>query len=193
MAHQLCAAGQTVSLGSGPSHRVLPEVILMVRHRHTVPALIAALLLGLVAIAPVAANNTAQALPFAQDWTNTSLITVNDNWSGVPGVTGFRGQDITTGFDTDPKTLLGESALAGDLDVIPNLTTLVTNGGVAEYHLANPVVALQADAGSDAPYLLLHLDTTGAGNVRVAYNVRDIDGTGDNAVQQVALQYRVGA
>ena len=163
------------------------------RHRYTVPALIAVFVLSVVAIVPVAANNTAQTLPFAQDWTNTNLITVNDNWSGVPGVTGFRGQDITTGVDIDPQTLLGESTLAGDLDVIPNLNTLVTNGGVGEYHLTNPVVGLQADGGSDAPYLLLHLDTTGAGNVKVAYNVRDIDGTGDNAVQQVALQYRVGA
>ena len=81
------------------SNRVLPEVISMVRHRHTVPAFIAALLLGLVTIAPVAANTTAQTLPFTQDWTNTNLITVNDSWSGVPGVTGFRGQDITTGVD----------------------------------------------------------------------------------------------
>ena len=87
------------------------------RHRHAVPALIAVFVLSVVAIVPVAANNTAQALPFAQDWTNTNLITVNDNWSGVPGVTGFRGQDITTGVDIDPQTLLGKSTLAGDLDV----------------------------------------------------------------------------
>ena len=51
------------------------------RHRHTVPALIAAFLLSLVTIVPAAANNTAQALPFAQNWTNTShLLTVDDDW-----------------------------------------------------------------------------------------------------------------
>ena len=131
------------------------------RHRHTVPAVIAAFALSVVATVPVAANSTAQLLPFTQDWTNTGLITVNDSWSGVPGVTGFRGQDITTGVDTDPQTLLGKSTLANDLDVIPNLVTLVTNGGVGEYHFTNPVVALQPDVGSDAPYLLFHLDATG--------------------------------
>ena len=37
-----------------------------------------------------------------------------------------------------------------------------------------------------------HLDTTGRANVYVAYILRDIDGTADNAIQPVALQYRVG-
>ena len=37
------------------------------RHRHMVPALIAAFLLGLVTIVPAAANNTAQPLPFSHD------------------------------------------------------------------------------------------------------------------------------
>jgi len=37
------------------------------------------------------ANNTYQSLPFSQDWSNTGLITVNDDWSGVPGVIGYRG------------------------------------------------------------------------------------------------------
>ena len=58
MAHQLCRPGQSVDLGSRASNRVLPEVISMVRrHRHAVPALIAAFLLGLVTIVPAAANN----------------------------------------------------------------------------------------------------------------------------------------
>ena len=30
---------------------------------------------------PAAANTTPQALPFTQDWTNTGLITVDDNWA----------------------------------------------------------------------------------------------------------------
>ncbi|HSH34156.1 MAG TPA: hypothetical protein VLB31_11075 [Actinomycetota bacterium] len=168
------------------------------RHRHAVPALIAGFLLGLVAIVPAAANNTAQTLPFAQDWTNTSQINFADNWStggpapntpGVQGIIWFLGQDITTLTDIDPQTLLGVSASATDVDVIPNQNnTAITNGGVAEFQIANPVVALQASPTADAPYLLLHLDTTGASNITVSYNLRDLDPTGDDAIQQFALQ-----
>src|SRR4051794_13955570 len=46
---------------------------------------------------------------------------------------------------------------------------------------------------ADAPFLLFNLDTTGQANVDVAYELRDLDGSVDNAVQPVALQYRVGA
>ena len=164
------------------------------QHRHTVPALVAAFLLSLVTVVPATADNTAQTVPFSQDWSNTGLITTNDNWSGVPGVIGFLGQDITTGTGVDPQTLLTESTLTNDVDVIPNQTnTAITNGGVAEFAITDPVVALQGSGTADAPYLLIHLDTTGVSNISVAYNLRDIDGTGDNAIQPVALQYRVGA
>ena len=49
------------------------------------------------------------------------------------------------------------------------------------------------DAIADAPYLRINLDTTGLRNVAVAYILRDIDDTADNAVQPVALQFRVGS
>ncbi len=69
-----------------------------------------------------------------------------------------------------------------------------TTGGVTEFDgLPNPAVALAGSGTADAPYLRLHLDTTGAASVRVAYTLRDLDGSGDNATQAVALQYRVGA
>ncbi len=145
--------------------------------------------------APACADNTAQALPFSQNWSNTGLITANDNWSGVPGIEGFLGQDITTTTGTDPQTLLGVSALANDLDVIANQTNpnTLTQGGVAEFQIADPVVALQGSGTADAPYLLLHLATTGQQTIVVSYNLRDIDGSTDNSTQQVALQYRVGS
>jgi len=44
----------------------------------------------------VSADTTPQPLPFMQDWTNIGLITVNDNWSMVPGVTGYLGDYRTT-------------------------------------------------------------------------------------------------
>jgi hypothetical protein len=140
------------------------------------------------------ADTTPQSLPFTQSWTNTGLITANDNWSGVPGVEGYLGQDITTSTSTDPQTLLTTSSVANDLDVIANQTnTAITNGGVAEFELANPTIALQGSGTADAPYILITLDTTGLSSISVSYNLRDIDGTTDNAVQPVALQYRVGA
>jgi uncharacterized repeat protein (TIGR01451 family) len=138
------------------------------------------------------ANNTYQALPFSQNWTNTALIAVDDDWSGVPGVVAYRGDNLTGGTGTDPQTILADGS-ATPVDVIANQgSPITTTGGVAEFEIADPVVALQGSGTADAPFILLHLDTTGWQDVIVTYNVRDIDGTSDNAVQQVALHYRVG-
>ena len=134
-------------------------------------------------------------LPYTQAWTNIAAISANDDWSGVPGVAGFLGQDITTATAVDPQTLLGTSTLAGDVDVIANQlnpNTLAT-GGVAEFHITDPVVALQGSGTADAPYVLFNFATTGQSSIVVAYNLRDIDGSADNAAQPVALQYRVGS
>src|SRR5262245_44393635 len=169
--------------------------------RHSVVALVSALLLSLFTIIPAEANSTAQPLPFSQNWTNEGQITISDNWGGVAGVEGFLGQDITTLTGVDPQTLLGTSSVANDLDVIANqVNTALTNGGVAEFQttplpasLTDATVALQGSGTADAPYVLLHLDTSGVPNVRVSYSLRDIDGTTDNAVQPVALQFRVGS
>ncbi|HKZ55875.1 MAG TPA: Ig-like domain-containing protein [Anaerolineales bacterium] len=154
-----------------------------------IPALAAALALG---VAAVRADSSAQALPFSQDWSNTGLITTNDDWSGVPGIIGYRGDNLTSANDVDPQTVIADEST---VDVNANQTspnTFIT-GGVAEFHIADPAVALQGSGTADAPFLLLHLDTTGLSNITVAYNLRDIDGSSDNATQQVALQFRVGA
>ena len=39
-------------------------------------------------VAPAALAQTAQTLPFSQNWTDTGLITVDDVWTGVPGIVG---------------------------------------------------------------------------------------------------------
>ena len=137
-------------------------------------------------------GQTPQALPFSQNWGNIGLIIVNDNWSGVPGIIGYRGDDITTVTGSDPQTLLGEGTPV--LNVIANQTNPnITNGGVAEFDgIANPVVAMQGSGTADAPNLIIAFITTGLTNIQVSYNIRDIDATADNAVQPVALQYRVG-
>lgn len=151
-----------------------------------------ALVLAL-ASAAAHADSTPQPLPYHQDWSDASLVVANDDWSHAPGVEGFLGQGITSGTGVDPQTLLGVSAVAGDLSVLANQTsTAITNGDVAEFEIANPTIALQGSGTADAPYVLLHLNTTGWRAIRVRYQLRDIDGTADRALQQFALQYRVG-
>lgn len=54
----------------------------------------------------VSANNTPQTLPFSQNWTNTTFISMPDDWSMVPGIIGYRGDDLTILTGTDPRTIL---------------------------------------------------------------------------------------
>ncbi len=68
-----------------------------------------------------------------------------------------------------------------------------TSGGVLEAEITDSVIALQGSGTADAPNILINLDTTATSNILVAYNVRDIDGAVDNAIQPVALHYRVGS
>jgi hypothetical protein len=141
------------------------------------------------------ADSTYQTLPFSQNWGSTGLITTNDNWSGVPGVEAYLGQDITPSTAVDPQTLLTTSSVINDLDVIANQTNpnTLSNGGVAEFDgIADPTIALQGSGTADAPYLILYLNTTGQTGIHVSYDLRDIDGSTDNAIQPVALQYRIG-
>lgn len=130
---------------------------------------------------------------FSQDWTSIGLITANDNWANVPSIIGYLGDsDAGSPTGVDPRTLVADAPVT--VDAIANQSaTSITNGGVAEFEIGNPTVALQGSGTSDAPYLVIHLNSTGMQNISIAYDVRDIDATTDNAVQQVALQYRVGA
>ncbi len=135
------------------------------------------------------------AYPFTQSWGSPGLIAANDDWSGVPSITGYRGDvDAASPTDVDPRTRT--DVALGAVDVIANQANpnTVTAGGVAEFdQLADPMVALQGSGTADAPSLVVAVDTTGRSNLNVAYNVRDVDGATDNAAQQVALQYRVGS
>lgn len=140
-------------------------------------------------------DSTSQVLPFSQNWSNAGLITANDNWSGVPGIVGYLGDYDTAGSPTnvDPRTLLLDYAVSVDVIANQSAPNTLTSGGVAEFDgIADPVVAMQGSGTADAPFLLIHVDTTDQKNIRVQYNVRDVDGSADNAAQQVALHYRVG-
>ncbi|HEX9946054.1 MAG TPA: Calx-beta domain-containing protein, partial [Allosphingosinicella sp.] len=127
---------------------------------------------------------------FSQDWSNTNLITTNDDWSAVPFIVGYLG-DIDTGSPTgvDATTVTGPAL--GAVDVIANQnTTGNTSGGVAEFQIANPTVGIQGSGTADAPSLVLYMDSTGRSAVRLQATLRDLDGGTDNASQQINVQYR---
>lgn len=130
------------------------------------------------------------AFPYTQDWSNPDLITTNDDWSGVTGVQGYLGQDLTTSTGTDPQTLTGESALAGDTDVVANAAATATNGGVVE--VQGQTIAIQGSGTGDAPYVAFHLDLTGQSDAKFSFDARDLDAGADNSTQQIAVHYRVG-
>lgn len=129
-----------------------------------------------------------------QNWSNTGQITANDDWVGVPSIVGYLGDEVTAATGVDPRTLTASGS--GAVDVIANQTNpgTLTSGGVAEFDgIANPAVALNGSGTGDAPSLILYLDATNRQDVRVQFNVRDLDASADDAQQQLAVQYRVGS
>ena len=133
-------------------------------------------------------------LPFGQNWSNTNLINADDEWGGVPGIVGYRGDGLASGTGADPQTVLTEGTTPV-VDVIANQSNpnTLTSGGVAEFQLADPVVALQGSGTAKAPNLVVSVSAAGQNNLTVFYSLRDVDGSADNSVQPVALQYRVGS
>lgn len=139
-------------------------------------------------------TNTPQTLPFTQNWSSATMITTDDDWSGVPGIIGYQGTDLFTTIGGDLSTLTADGAGTA-VDVFANQTNPDTfiSGGVAEFDtIANPVVALQGSATADVPHIVIHLNTTGTTAINFACNLRDIDNAVDNSAQQINIQYRVG-
>jgi Thrombospondin type 3 repeat len=159
-------------------------------------AIAAAIALALLAPAPARADSAPQRPPFSQDWTAPDLISADDDWSGVPGVVGYRGDGLTETAGVDPRTVTADGS-ATPVDVNANRADPAAVGlaaGVTEFALAEPTVAIQGSATADAPHLLFSLDTTGRSAVTVSYVLRDIDASSNaDAAQAIALQYRVGA
>lgn len=157
------------------------------------PACLAAL--GCVASGVAFADTTPQSLPFAQNWNNTGLLGTTGSWTNVPGIVGYRGDDITGGTGADPQTLTGVGTVVVSAAVNQGATLLNNTGaggGVAEFEIANPVIGLNGSGTADAPHIVVHLSTIGQSAITVNYLLRDLDSTTDHAIQPVALQYRVG-
>jgi hypothetical protein len=133
--------------------------------------------------------------PFRQDWTDTTLIRVADDWTSVPSIIGYLGNDgASTATILDPQIAVGDK-FSDTADVIPNIKSpkLSNTGGVGEMEIENPVVAFQGSNAADAPNIIVFLNTQNCTSIRVKYRLRDVDSAStDNSIQPVALQYRLG-
>ncbi|ADB16009.1 autotransporter-associated beta strand repeat protein [Pirellula staleyi DSM 6068] len=132
---------------------------------------------------------------FSQDWTNAGLITTNDDWSGVPSIIGYIGTGLASGDGVDPQTVLADgSSTAVDVNANQANPNGFGTGGVTEYAITDPTIALAGSGTANAPHIVLHLNTSGRENVTVSYRLRDLEDTStDNSISPVAVQYRVGA
>jgi hypothetical protein len=137
---------------------------------------------------------TATPPPLAQNWSDTALITADDDWSRVPAMVGHRGDGLVSEPGADPRTVLADGS-ATPVDVTANRTdpgALGVAAGVAEFELPDPVVAIEGSATASAPHIAIALDTRGRAGIAVRLVLRDIDPSAADAVEPVALQYRVG-
>jgi uncharacterized delta-60 repeat protein len=130
---------------------------------------------------------------FSQDWSNANLITTDDNWSNLPSIRGFRGDGLVGTTGINPQTVLADGS-ATPIDVNANQTnpSTYTNSGITEFTFSNPTIALRGSSTATAPHLVLYLDATGRQNVLLSFTLRDIDTSTRDAIQSVAVQYRVG-
>lgn len=134
--------------------------------------------------------------PLVEDWTDTSRLSGENDWNSVVAIEGYSGAGLAPVAGTDPRSVLADNS-PGTLDVTANQTNPSTStaDGVAEFHLTNPTIALRGSDASSAPNIVLHINTTQGCTgkaVSVSYDIRDIDGSGANAVSQVNTQYRIG-
>lgn len=119
---------------------------------------------------------------FSQDW-STDLISADDDWSGVPSIVGYTGNELSD--SNDPQNELGAST---DVTVDNNSSSTSTAGDV--HDISGSTIGLQGSGGAHYPQIVIHLNTTGRENVNISYSLTDLDA--QNTVQKVALQYRVG-
>jgi len=153
------------------------------------------LIIGAPVLHVARADSAPQPLPFTLDWSNTDVITTLNDWSGVPGVVGYLGEGLGGKVaGVNPQTILVDgtnTSIRLTPDVIdPNK---LQSAGVAEFELADPIIGLSGSNAPHAPFLLINLDTTGRTGIHIEYDVRDLESSEQDAVQQMALHYRVGS
>ena len=132
---------------------------------------------------------------FSQNWSDGTLIGTNDDWSNIPSILGYRAGDVTSATGVDARSVTTDAGFA--LHVLANQNPTATSGGVLEVDPAsNPAfdrtIALQGSNGNDFAAIVINLNAAGRQNLTFSANVRDLDASGDNAAQQVVVQYRIG-
>lgn len=148
-------------------------------------------LTSLVAAPLVArADTNPSAVPFTQDWSAPGLFGANHDWSRVPSIIGYRGDEMTSPAPpgVDPQTVVADGATS-PVNLLVGSSAASGTGGIHQIDAAG-AVALQGSGTADAPHLVIRLDTTGASGIVVAYDLVDLDA--QDTTQPVALQYRVG-
>jgi uncharacterized protein len=147
----------------------------------------------------VSATNAPQTLPFQQNWSNASLVTVNNDWSGVPGIIGYRGNDLSTIIGADLRTVVADGSgtavgVAANIGISPDYAAEVLGlNGVLEFdHLGDRTIALRPAGDSDVPHIVLSLDTTGKSNIHLSFKTRDLNTYVGAGNQQINTQFRVG-
>lgn len=134
---------------------------------------------------------------FVIDWSNPNLITTDNDWSNIPYLRGFRGDGLTINPDIDPRTVSADGT-GTPVVIFANQTDPNTFNadGFAEFEsLPNPTIAFRASNTASAPFLMLYVNTLNpvwGFSPTIRFLLRDIDGTANNATQQVSVQYRVG-
>ncbi|OYW15311.1 MAG: hypothetical protein B7Y82_03095 [Sphingomonadales bacterium 32-65-25] len=128
---------------------------------------------------------------FTQDWSTAAGLLSTDNWDLLPSIVGYRGDDLVGGTGADPRTITGAASSEGVVDYFSSASGNPSAGGVLLATLANPTIALNGSGTADAPSIALYLDSVARQDIRFRANIRDIDASADNAIQQVAVQWRV--
>ena len=139
--------------------------------------------------------------PLTQNWSDASLITVNDNWDNdaLGSFRGFRGDNsASTTSPVDPSAVLANDTsspfLGNQIDVNVNQTTpaTFTTGGVTEFAITNPTIAIKGSGTADMPFLKIYLCTMGRSSIPVSFDLIDIDNSVNNSIQKISVQARIG-
>ena len=146
-------------------------------------------------LAPARADNAAQTLPFSQNWTNTGLITTADDLDGRARHRRLPRRRPHGGHRRRPADAPrgGRSGRHSTSTPTRRLRIRFATGGVTEFDIADDVVALAGQRHRRRALLQALPEHDRPVGHHGAYNLRDIDGSADNAMQQVALHFRVGA
>ena len=166
-----------------PRRRLLPAVGTVLLLAGLLPA----------SASPVLADSSGPVVAVLPELDATpSLITASDDWSGVPGIVGYRGDGMANVAGVDPQTVLGDGS-GTPVDVNANVTDprRFETGGVTEAEIADPTIALQGSGTARAP-APRHRRQPRSGldeHHRRLQPARHRRVLGDNTTMQLALQY----